>query len=297
MKRRAEQELVSELNRGRYSSFPILSPDTFRAMCDVVIEGNKITRRASMAGRTVIFFCPSEIQATGTSFEGMPELNLLESELSNTVVPPVVIISGRDFVPSRDLLRKIAYRCAKVFSVNLSEETHQIRAIPLGIENFSGNPKAGLKDYSQHYRAFPQIERKRDVFAAFEQKKDPSVPGQMGELLGNRRFGWNSRRLCPERYRSIVSESRFVLSPPGTGLDSHRTWEAIYLGAVPVVLEGTLPAAFISKLPIHAVSSYQEFLARSHDDMVELYGKERLKSVDIAYAPYWIAEIRKALKS
>ena len=30
---------------------------------------------------------------------------------------------------------------------------------------------------------------------------------------------------------------RFVLSPPGHGLDCHRTWEAILLGAIPIVVD------------------------------------------------------------
>jgi hypothetical protein len=33
----------------------------------------------------------------------------------------------------------------------------------------------------------------------------------------------------------MLSNSQFVLSPPGNGADCHRTWEAIYLGAIPIV--------------------------------------------------------------
>ena len=37
-------------------------------------------------------------------------------------------------------------------------------------------------------------------------------------------------------YRQLLLRSKYVLSPPGNGPDCHRTWESIYLGAIPIVL-------------------------------------------------------------
>jgi hypothetical protein len=97
----------------------------------------------------------------------------------------------------------------------------------------------------------------------------------------------------PEQYRQAVSESLFVLSPPGRGLDCHRTWEAIYLGAVPVVLEGALAQSMVSALPILAVGSFEQFLSKGHDEMAGLYRQVRAASTSRAFAPYWIEEIGK----
>lgn len=294
VKRRAEHELISELAQGRYSSFPFISPDTFRALCDVVIEGTEVIRRPSMAIRTLIFFDLSEIEGTESSFDDTSSLKLLARELDDSNEPPVVIMSHGDLVPSRDLLSEIARRAAMVFSINLTEETDRIRAIPLGLENMSRNINGRLGDYFQHQGDPERSPRTRDVFTAFEPDNNPTVRGPLVEILRESRFGWNSRRMLPDRYREAVKESLFVLSPPGRGLDCHRTWEAIYLGAVPVVLEGSLPATLSRTLPIHVVPDYREFLELNHDAMLEVYRDEKGKTPVRAFAPYWIAEIMNA---
>ena len=94
--------------------------------------------------------------------------------------------------------------------------------------------------------------------------------------------------MSPEQYRQAVSESMFVLSPPGRGLDCHRTWEAIYLGALPVVLEGTLPPGLLHDLPIYSVSSYEHFLNLSYSDMAGLFHEVRSVSARKAYMPFWV---------
>jgi hypothetical protein len=37
-------------------------------------------------------------------------------------------------------------------------------------------------------------------------------------------------------YLDDMARCRWVLSPPGNGVDCHRTWEALYLGVTPIVL-------------------------------------------------------------
>jgi len=288
VKRRAEQELISELTQGRYPSFPFISPDTFRALCDVVIEENRVTRRSPMAARSVIFFDLAEIEGTETHFDDAPSLALLKTELEALPGPPVVIMSHGDFLPSPSLLTEIANRCARLFSINVVDETEKIRAIPLGLENLSRNINGRLNDYFGSLDSPAETPRTRDVFTAFEPENNPSVRGPLVELLRGSRFGWSPRRMSPEQYRQAVSESMFVLSPPGRGLDCHRTWEAIYLGAVPVVPEGTLPPGLLHDLPIYSVSSYEHFLNLSHSDMAGLFHEVRAVNARKAYMPFWV---------
>ena len=294
VKRRAEQELISELTQGRYPSFPFISPDTFRALCDVVIEENRVTRRSPMAARSVIFFDLAEIEGTETHFDDAPSLALLKTELEALPGPPVVVMSHGDLLPSPSLLNEIANRCARLFSINVVDETEKIRAIPLGLENLSRNINGRLNDYFGSLDSPAETPRTRDVFTAFEPENNPSVRGPLVELLRGSRFGWSPRRMGPEQYRQAVSESMFVLSPPGRGLDCHRTWEAIYLGAVPVVLEGTLAKSIVTGLPILTLESYAQLLSKSHEEMVGLYAQVRAASTRRAFAPYWIEEIGKA---
>lgn len=291
VKRRAERELIAELTRDRYSSFPFISPDTFRSICDVIIENRGVKRRPMMAGRTLIFFDLSEIEGTESRFSDSVALGLLEQELSAATEPPVVVMSHGDLVPTQSLMSEISLRSAALFSINLTEETDRIRSIPLGLENFSRNSNGRLSDYLGQLDNPSSAHRDREVFASFEVDNNPEVRVLVAQQLRQSRFGWSSRRLSPEDYRRAVKDSLFVISPPGRGLDCHRTWEAIYLGAVPVVLDGTLPITLLEGLPIHSVADYESFLAMPRAEMLTLFRDVRSTAPAKAYMPYWISQV------
>jgi len=42
-------------------------------------------------------------------------------------------------------------------------------------------------------------------------------------------------RHCLETYLRTMRQYKFVLSPVGNGIDCHRTWEALMMGAIPIV--------------------------------------------------------------
>jgi hypothetical protein len=59
------------------------------------------------------------------------------------------------------------------------------------------------------------------------------------------------------RYYSQIAAHRFVLSPEGNGIDCYRTWEALHLGAVPIVMASGSMSAF-ADLPILFTEDYGE---------------------------------------
>ena len=290
-KRRAEAALIAELHAERYPSFPFISPDTFRAMADIVIEGATLIRRAKMSDRSIVYFELAEITGNESALSDSPALQLLHHVLSELPSPPVVVMSHGDLLPKRALLQEIGDRSAKVFAVNLVEETKKLRAIPLGLENFSLNRNGRLKDFSvsRHQAGVPA--KTNDVFAAFEPDNNPEVREPLIRLLKDSRIGWNQRRVSAQEFRRAVWESHFVISPPGRGLDCHRTWESIYLGAVPVVLKTALAPSLVSQLPILAVDSYDQFLKLTSQEMSELYSQVKERSSESAFMPYWCEAI------
>lgn len=58
-------------------------------------------------------------------------------------------------------------------------------------------------------------------------RKNPAL-----ESLSRASFGYNPGRKPFDQYVYDLAHSRFVVSPPGNGPDCHRTWEALYLGAI-----------------------------------------------------------------
>ena len=106
-------------------------------------------------------------------------------------------------------------------------------------------------------------------------------------------------RLTPERrgkmsvreYLHALGKHRFVLSPRGNGLDAHRTWEALLVGAIPVVRSSALNPLY-EGLPVLVVREWSHvtpellkgYLA-NHSVRQPYYQYERL------FADYWIGSI------
>ncbi|CAF1204085.1 unnamed protein product, partial [Didymodactylos carnosus] len=82
-----------------------------------------------------------------------------------------------------------------------------------------------------------------------------------------------------------IARSKFVISPPGKGLDCHRTWETLYLGSIPIVLSTTIDSLF-QRLPVVIVKNYEqitlEFLQKTYENMFkQKFDYSRL------YKQYW----------
>ena len=89
------------------------------------------------------------------------------------------------------------------------------------------------------------------------------------------------------RYLSEILRHKFVLCPEGNGVDTHRLWETLYLGRIPVVIRSPTTEAF-KDLPMVVINSWDDL----SPSMLEDYW-ERFKSGEISYdlAPlrmsYW----------
>ena len=60
-----------------------------------------------------------------------------------------------------------------------------------------------------------------------------------------------------ETYCNNMSNYKFVISPPGNGIDCHRTWEALHMGCYPIVIKHFIYDTF-KNLPIIQVNNYSE---------------------------------------
>ena len=92
-------------------------------------------------------------------------------------------------------------------------------------------------------------------------------------------------------YVKKMQSVKFVASPRGIGINCFRTWEAMYLGAVPIVRADPLHSAMYDRLPVVQVDSWAEitplFLEKKWDELhaQNLRGELNLNSI---FLPHWI---------
>ena len=54
------------------------------------------------------------------------------------------------------------------------------------------------------------------------------------------------------------SKYQFWFSPEGNGIDCHRTWESLYMGSIPIVLNSTLVHAIYHDMPVLIVEDFSQ---------------------------------------
>jgi hypothetical protein len=65
--------------------------------------------------------------------------------------------------------------------------------------------------------------------------------------------------VLPNDYAKIVEKHRFVVCPRGNGIDTHRFWETLYRGSVPIVLRDPWSKSLkIHNLPMIEVEEFSE---------------------------------------
>jgi hypothetical protein len=87
-----------------------------------------------------------------------------------------------------------------------------------------------------------------------------------------------------ESYLNDLCQSDFVVSPPGNGLDCHRTWEAIMMGSIVITESSPLDYLF-QDLPVISVKS---FLGITDKDLIQ----PKSWNMDKLYGRYWWNKIQ-----
>lgn len=163
------------------------------------------------------------------------------------------------------------------FAQNAVVVHSKLQPIPIGIEN-------RYNKYGAHYELYAEIggsmdckRRPGSVFVSFNVKTNPRERGQALQAatsLGKRTGlvtiyrGVPPKRSTPTQYRSALSNMlaemcnhEFVLAPHGHGVDTHRLWEALYAGCIPIVLRSAMDHNLLDKLPVLLIDDYAQINA------------------------------------
>ena len=160
--------------------------------------------------------------------------------------------------------------------------------IPLGIansfcpvalkENFKKNNKPNNLLYVNHREQTNEAERKwlRPHFSKFKWSTITNSSNNGGIV----------------KYQEDLVDHKFVLCPPGNGIDTHRLWEALYSGVIPIVKRHRTHSNLEAKLPILFVDDYRQVTENLLNDTYEEY-KEKQWNLEMLTASWWMNAIRK----
>lgn len=140
-------------------------------------------------------------------------------------------------------------------AVNVGIAHPKLKPIPIGVPDFypgmaQFNPKVDLQIMDEKHG------KSIHVSAMFKPDTNRTERDQCAAATGIRP-DWHLPRVD---YLRRLAQSMFTLSPAGTGLDCHRTWEALYQSCVPILRRSALTdSGLFHGLPVVILERWEDF--------------------------------------
>ena len=178
-----------------------------------------------------------------------------------------------------------------------------IQQLPIGLDyhTISNNPN---HYWRQQYEPHLPIEQEKILCQVRDNTKKRHDTIFVNFTMDNDRFGQrrsaltnietNLLTICKEKLPrtaiwNLMANHTFVLSPFGMGMDCHRTWEALCLGCIPIIMSDTIQPMF-DELPVLIVNDWRELNEKLLTDTANKFKSCRF-NFDKLTLNYWIGKI------
>jgi len=106
------------------------------------------------------------------------------------------------------------------------------------------------------------------------------------EILEQNGYIFTETKLYSE-YLKELSESKFCICPEGNGIDSHRIWESLYCGTIPIMLRNIFTEEIEKNYPCILLNSWEEFNNTILDNYKNYLFSESIKNkLNLLYYKY-----------
>ncbi|MFI0435519.1 MAG: hypothetical protein ACH350_07335 [Parachlamydiaceae bacterium] len=258
---------------GRQSSYPYISGDSFRSFCDYVYdEKDQNIKPYDVVYGDVIFVKTDYLCDFFTSVH--PKI----------VNPYILITHNSDLcIPQKFSYLLDDPKIIAWLGQNVKDYKHEkLHPLPIGIANPYW-PHGDIAIFKEVQKM--TFSRSIPVYMNFSCSTNPLVRTPIFTQFSIKPFCFHSQPKDLRSYLIDVSRSLYVLSPEGNGPDCHRTWEALLMGAIPILTHSSLDPLF-EDLPVILVDDWNEvtidFLNSKWEEM--LYTSFNLEKL---YADYW----------
>lgn len=261
----------------RRSISPFLSGDTFRFDCDVIFD--ELSPKLN----------PGEICPFDKIFVKTDYLSLFV-ELCKYITVPFILITHNSDISIPDSLspEKSNFLLSRCIWFGQNNKSLKIQSIPIGFANAQyrhGNAEKIFDFIPQTPKKLEELflsERDNLILMSFSVHTNPNrqkIAEKCSELgIENKALEWDD-------YIKELQRSTFNICPEGNGLDTHRVWETLYCGSIPVILANTIDD-LLEDLPALIISDWNTIsLSMLKESLPQL--KKKKYRFDKLYYPYW----------
>ncbi|HEY5706502.1 MAG TPA: hypothetical protein VIS96_13100 [Terrimicrobiaceae bacterium] len=266
-----------------------LSAEQFMRHCDCILSSKPLAKRphshpVDFSPGRILYAKLDDYVGNFDSFRGQ----------RNRVV---LVSSESDIAITRRRIRQKPSQVHHWFATDVVEPGPGVSGLPLGLANsYCG---VTLKAPLLANRSRPLSERPSWLYVNFRPETSPSVRAPIMEHFADLADAkWLTVRRSTLDLGTFLDEltsHRFVICPEGSGVESHRMWEALYSRTIPIVTRNPALEPF-ADLPILAVDDFRmvtrEFLQTEYQRMTA-----RKWNHELMFLPWWGERFREESKA
>lgn len=259
------------------TSSPFISPDTFMRIADLSLDKNFYPGIQKIKEASVIFVNSGDADKFFCEY--------------GSVINAKVLIFGNNDVDFKCFDFPISKSVKKIFLQNSTITDSFFQTIPIGIESLKYVTNGVPQLFSSKY--VEVVKNDRILVGPFSNTHIERAVLQAKAVKSFSKVDFVYERLKPIEYASLSSSYAVIACPRGNGLDTHRFWEALYRGSVPLVKESPWSNYWSRKgVPMIEIADWECDLDRI------LSGASRNlefnpDDLEILWEPFWYSEIRR----
>lgn len=263
----------------RGSSAPYISGDSFRVNCDFTYD--ELNRSLN----------PAQVESGNTVFVKTDYLEEFFTKIHPWISCRYILVThNSDYhVPGNfghflDDEKIIAW-----FGQNVDECNHpKMIPIPIGAANRRWG-HGNIAIFKQMQALLPNMSKNILLYMNFTPSTYMSERPQVAAMFRNKPYCVVSGTKEMTAYLTDLGQSMFVLSPRGNGQDCHRTWEALMMGAYPIVRTSYLDSMY-DDLPVVIIKDWEEIDEQFLQEKYEEF-QSRSFQMEKVYLDYWLKKI------
>lgn len=240
----------------------------FSSLRDVYLDNSFISSDAYAQHANLCELCryhKSDAIFRGKDWRGNPIISLVRTSLRTRKDNLILGHSDQRTAFSRVLLlRLLGYR--KIYGINVVKFGNVSRPIPIGITNNTseseshrlfGNNELMIKANEVEFLS----QSNGLVYGCFSTETNPKERLPLAKLLLKTKHTFEEPEFSIEgriRYLENLRKYAFTACPVGNGIDTHRLWEVLYMGGIPIIKKNKILESMLEDLPFVIVRDWDQ---------------------------------------
>ncbi len=122
------------------------------------------------------------------------------------------------------------------YSINIQHSSPSLKPIPLGLSNNYSPKNLFFKDYKK--KDLKNEKKINLIYTNFSENTNSKIRTPIVKhAKRNENFYVEEKKIDLDKYLDQLISFQYVICPEGNGIDTHRVWETLYSGSIPIVKE------------------------------------------------------------